>query len=191
VIKTDLHDDAGRIFGETEVAIREGAEQALEDGVVGDDLDAALAFFRSDAGQHFKDLQFALTDLSIEISLEKEAAASGVSIDNLDERRRVVELWLPIVFIRVVYPQQTAERTVDAAYEKFSKLRGAQVDALVKRFAGDLPQFEGFVHSASFNRIVNAEKLTARATPAPNLSAFFADAARRHAAAWHDAYLGP
>jgi len=191
VIKTDLHDDADRIFGETEVAIREGALQALEVGVVGDDLDFALAFFRSGTGGHFRDLQFALTDLSIQISLERQTAASGDAVDNLDVRRRIVELWLPIVFIRSVYPPQTAERTIDTAYEQFSKLRGPQVDALAKRFADDLPQFTNFVHSASFGRIIEAEKLASQRAPAPNLTAFLTAEERRHAAAWHAAYLAP
>ena len=191
VIKPNLHDDAEQAFAETEASIVAGAEHALNDGAVGDDLDGALAFFRSAPGRHYLELQSVLTDMSIGISLEKEADATGISVENLDTRKRLLELWLPIVFIRAVYPPQAAERSIDAAYEKFSKLRGPQLDAAAQRFADDLPQIEAFIRSASFGRIINAEKLAGQQTPAPDLSAFFAAEARRHASEWHAAYLAP
>ncbi len=190
-IKPNLHDDAEQALAETEASIVENAEHAMNDGVVGDDLDFALAFFRSDPGRHYLELQNVLTNMSIAISLESDAEATGVSVENLDARKRLLELWLPIVFIRAIYPPQIADRSIDASYEKFSKLRGAQLDALAQRYAAELPQFEAFIRSASFGRIIDAEKLAGRATPAPNLSAFFADEARRHASGWHAAYLAP
>jgi hypothetical protein len=129
--------------------------------------------------------------MSIGISLDKTPDGTGVSVENLDTRRRLLELWLPIVFIRAIYPPQSADRSIDAAYENFSKLRGSQLDAVAQRFADDLPQFEAFIRTASFGRIINAEKLIGQATPPPNLGAFFADEARRHASEWHAAYLAP
>jgi hypothetical protein len=191
LIKTHLHEDADLAYGETEVQIREGAERALDDGVLGEDLDFALAFFRSDVGLRFQELENRLIDLSIEISLEKGGDAAGPSLENLDARRRIVELWLPIVFIQAVQKSQSGERAIDAAYERFSTLRGPQVDALAQRYAADLPQFESFVHSASFGRIIDAEKFASPTTPAPNLGAFFSEEARRHGAEWHAAYLAP
>jgi len=191
MIKPNLRDDAERAFAETEASIVENAEHALNDGAVGGDLDGALAFFRSVPGRHYLELQNVLTDMSIGISLDSDAPATGVSVENLDARKRLLELWLPIVFVRAIYPPQIADRSLDASYEKFSKLRGAQLDALAQRYADELPQFEAFIQTASFGRIINAEKLAGQATPAPNLSDFFAAEARRHASEWHAAYLAP
>jgi hypothetical protein len=159
--------------------------------VVGEDLDAGLAFFRSEPGRRFQALQDAMTDLSIGISLEKDADASGVSVENLDVRKRILESWLPIVFIRAVYQAQTVERSIDAVYAKFSKLRGRELDALAQTYAGELPQFEAFIHSASFGRIIDAERLADKSTPVPNLAEFFAAEAARHGAEWRAAYMAP
>lgn len=189
IIKPNLHDDAELAFAETEASIVANAEHALNDGAVGGDLDSALAFFRSKPGRHYLELQNVLTDMSIGISLDSVADATGVSVENLDARKGVLELWLPIVFIRAIYPPQIADRSIDASYEKFSKLRGAQLDALAQRYADELPQFEAFIQTAAFGRIINAEKLAGQATPAPNLGDFFAAEAQRHAAEWHAAYL--
>jgi hypothetical protein len=189
LIKPNLHTDAEQQFAETELRIVDSAEHALSDGVVRDDLDFAFAFFRSDIGRHFLQLQDELADMSIGIGLESGADATGNSVENLDTRRRVLELWLPVTLIRAVYPPQYADGNVNAAYENFSKRRGRQLDALAQRFAGELPQFEAFIRSASFGRIINAEKTVGQTTPPPNLSAFFADEARRHASEWRAAYL--
>jgi hypothetical protein len=191
MIKSNLRDDAEQAFAETEASIVENAEHALNDGAVGGDLDGALAFFRSNPGRDYLELQNVLTDMSIGISLDSDADATGVSVENLDARKRLLELWLPIVFIRAIYPPQIADRSIEASYEKFSKLRGAQLDALAQRYADELPQFEAFIQTASFGRIINAEKLAGQATPPPNLSDFFAAEARRHASEWHAAYLAP
>jgi len=191
MIKSNLRDDAEQAFAEAEASIVENAEHALNDGAVGGDLDGALAFFRSNPGRHYLELQNVLTDMSIGISLDSDADATGVSVENLDARKRLLELWLPVIFIRAIYPPQIADRSIEASYEKFSQLRGAQLDALAQRYADELPQFEAFIQTASFGRIINAEKLAGKATPAPNLSDFFAAEARRHASEWHAAYLAP
>jgi len=191
MIKSNLRDDAEQAFAEAEASIVENAEHALNDGAVGGDLDGALAFFRSNPGRHYLELQNVLTDMSIGISLDSDADATGVSVENLDARKRLLELWLPVIFIRAIYPPRIADRSIEASYEKFSQLRGAQLDALAQRYADELPQFEAFIQTASFGRIINAEKLAGQATPAPNLSDFFAAEARRHASEWHAAYLAP
>lgn len=189
LIGHDLRDDAQEAFAETEAAIVQSAERALSDGVVSEDLDAALAFFRSTTGRRFLELQNSLIDLSIEIGLEHDTGAR-VSVENFDARRHVLELWLPIVFLRSIYGPQTADRAVDAAYQKYSRLRGPELDALAQRYAEDLPLFEKFTQAASFGRIINAAKETGQGLSAPNLSAFFAAEAKRHASDWHAAYLG-
>ncbi|MGA2188475.1 MAG: hypothetical protein ABSH33_08095 [Steroidobacteraceae bacterium] len=191
LIKPSLHDDAQQAFGETELHIVDSAEHALSDGVVRDDLDFAFAFFRSATGRHFLELQDEFAEMSIGMGLQTSADATGNAVENLDARKRLLELWLPITLIRKIYPAQNAESSIDAAYENFSKLRGRQLDALSQRFAGELPQFEAFISSASYGRIVNAEKSIGQSTPPPNLGAFFSDEARRHASEWHAAYLAP
>jgi hypothetical protein len=123
--------------------------------------------------------------------LVKDADTTGLLAENLDARKQLLELWLPIVFIRTAFQGQASERTVDAAYEKFSRLRGREVDALATRYAGELPQFEAFIHSASFVHIIDAERLGAEPSAAPNLAAFFATEAARHGAEWHAAYMAP
>jgi len=189
LVGRNLHDDAQEAFAEPEAAIVRNAVRAMSDGVVREDLEGALAFFRSRTGRHFLELQNSLIDLSIEVSLEKDTEA-GVTVENLDARKRVLDLWLPIVFIRAIYGPQSADRTIDAAYQKYSRLRGPQLDALAQRFAEDLPEFEKFAQSASFGRIIEAERRAEEQTPAPNLPAFFAAEAKRHASDWHAAYLG-
>ena len=188
LIGRDLRDDAQEAFAESEAAIVRSAERALSDGVVSADLDAALAFFRSTTGRRFLELQNSLIDLSIEVGLEQDTGAE-VSVENLDARRHVLEMWLPVVFVRSIYGPQTAERAVDAAYPKYSRLRGPQLDALAQRYAEDLPLFAKFIGSDSFGRIIRAATETGQALPAPNLSAFFAAETKRHASEWHAAYL--
>jgi len=188
LIGRDLRDDAQEAFAESEAAIVQSAKRALSDGVVSEDLDAALAFFRSTTGRRFLELQNSLIDLSIEVGLEQDIGAE-VSVENLDARRHVLELWLPILFLRSIYGPQTADRAVDAAYQKYSRLRGPQLDALAQRYAEDLPSFAKFAGSVSFGRIIDAAKETGQGLSAPNLLAFFAAEAKRHASDWHAAYL--
>jgi hypothetical protein len=188
LIGRDLREDAQEAFAESEAAIVHSAERALTDGVVSEDLDAALGFFRSATGRRFLELQNSLIDLSLEVSLEQDTGAE-VSVENFDARRRVLELWLPVVFLHSIYGPQAADRAVDAAYQKYSRLRGPQLDALAQRYAADLPLFENFTRSVSFGRIIGAAKETGQGLSAPNLSAFFAAEAKRHASDWHAAYL--
>jgi len=188
LIGRDLRDDAQAAFAESEAAIVQSAERALSDGVVSEDLDAALAFFRSTTGRRFLELQNSLIDLSIEVGLEQDTGAE-VSVENLDARRHVLELWLPVVFVRSIYGSQAAERAVDAAYQKYSRLRGPQLDALAQRYAEDLPLFARFTGSVSLGRIIGAAKETGQGLSAPNLPAFFAAETKRHASDWHAAYL--
>ena len=190
LIRRNLHADAQEALVDPEAAVARSAQQALMDGVVGEDLDAALAFFRSTTGRHFLELQDALIDLGIEVGLEQDTQAARPSVENFDARRRVLEMWLPIVFMRAMYGPNFADRAIDSAYQKYSRLRGAQLDALAERFAADLPQFEQFTRSASFHRIMDAQKEAGRQTPAPNLATFFATEAKRHASEWHAAYQG-
>lgn len=189
LIRQNLHEDAEAAFGETEAAIVDHAQHALNDSVDNADLDQVLAFFRSASGRRYLELQSSLTDMSIEIGLDDESGAGESTVENLDARRHVVQLWLPIVFIRVMYQDPSAELTLNSAYERFARKRGSQLDALVKRYAPELAQFEAFVNSESFARILNAEKHAARDMPAPNLSAFFAAEGVKHAAAWRAAAL--
>ena len=190
LIRHNLHDDAQEAFAEAEAAVARSAERAMMDGVVAEDLDAALTFFRSATGRHFLELQNALIDLSIEVGLERDTEASSPSVENFDSRRRVLDMWLPIVFMRAMYGPNFADRAIDSAYRRYSRLRGAQLDALAERFAADMPQFEQFTRSVSFTRIMKAEKEAQQLTPPPDLPAFFAAEAKRHAADWHAAYQG-
>jgi len=188
LIGRDLRDDAQEAFAESEAAIVQSAQRALSDGVVSEDLDAALAFFRSTTGRRFLELQNSLIDLSIEVGLAQDTGA-GVSVENFDARRRVLESWLTIVFLRSIYGAQTADRVVDAAYQKYSRLRGPELDALAQRYAEDLPSFERFTGSVSFGRIIGAAKEAGQGLSVPNLSAFFATEAKRHVSDWHAAYV--
>lgn len=189
LIGRNLREDAEAAFAETEAAIVQSAQRALSDGVVSDDLDAALAFFHSTTGRRFLELQHTITDMSIEVGLEQDTGAT-VSVENLDARRHVLELWLPIVFLRSIYGPQAADRAVDAAYQKYSRLRGPELDLLAQRYAEDLPSFEQFTRSVAFGRVINAAKETGQGLSAPNLSAFFATEVKRHASEWHAAYAG-
>lgn len=190
LIGRDLRDDAQAAFAETEGAIVENATHALSDGVVTEDLDAALAFFRSAIGHRFLALQDALIDLSIEVGLEHDSGA-GVTVENFDARRRVLQLWLPIVFVRALYGPETADRTLEVSFQKYSRLRGPQLDALAQRYGEDLPLFEQFIGSSSLRRIITAAKEARNGPPPADLSAFFAAEARRHALEWQAAVRGP
>jgi hypothetical protein len=190
LIGRNLHADAATQFSESENAIVQSAVRAMSDGVVHEDLDAALAFFRSPAGRRFLDLQGALIDLSIEVNLEKTTVGGSPSVENLDARRRILGLWFPLVFIRAMYGPENADRAMDAAYQSFSRLRGPQLDALARRYAEDLPQVEQFLQSASFRRIVEAESAGEHKTPEPDFAAFFAAEAKKHASEWLAASLG-
>jgi hypothetical protein len=190
VIGRNLRADSESQFAESEAAIVENAVRAMSDGVVRDDLDAALTFFRSPAGRRFLDLQHSLTDLSIQVNLEMHTLVSTPSVENLDERKRVLGLWLPSVFIRVMYGPETGERALTSVYQSFSLLRGPELDALARRYAADLPQYEQFVLSGSLRRIINAEKSTEHKAQEPDLATFFAAEAKQHAAEWQAAYRG-
>jgi hypothetical protein len=99
-------------------------------------------------------------------------------------------LWLPIVFIRVMYGPETADRAMDAPYQSFSRLRGRELDALARQYGGDLPQFEQFLQSASFRRIVDAQRAAEHKAREPDFAAFFAAEAKQHAAEWQAAARG-
>jgi hypothetical protein len=191
LIGQNLRADAEAQFSESEAAIVENAVRAMSDGVVREDLDAALAFFHSPTGRRFLDLQHALMDLSVEVNLERDTAASSPSVENLDTRKRVLGFWFPILFIRVMYGPGTADRAVDTAYRSFSRPRGPELDALAQRYAEDFPQFEQFLQSASFRRIIEAEKTTERVMPEPDLATFFTAEAKQHASEWRAASRGP
>ncbi len=191
LIGRDLRTDAEAQFSESETAIVENAVRAMSDGVVREDLDAALTFFRSPAGHRFLDLQRSLIDLSIEVNLERQTVSGTPSVENLDARKRVLGSWLPIVFIRVMYGPETADRAMDAPYQSFSRLRASQLDALAREYAEDLPQFEQFLQSASFRRIVEAQKEAEHKTPEPDFATFFAAEAKQHAAEWQAASRAP
>lgn len=190
LIRRDLRADADAQFSEAEAAIVDNAVRAMSDGVIHEDLDAALTFFRSATGRRFLELQRSLVDMSIEVNLERNAASGGPSVENLDARKGVLGMWLPIVFIRVMYGPETAERALDAAYQSFSRVRGPALDALARRYAEDMPQFEQFLQSAAFRRIVAAEKAAEHKTTEPDLATFFAEEARQHASQWRGAYRG-
>ncbi len=191
LIERNLRADAESQFSEAEAAIVENAVRAMSDGVVREDLDAALAFFRSPTGRRFLDLQQSLFNLSIEVNLERESVVGSPSVENLDARKRVLGLWLPIVFIRVMYGPETADRAMDGPYQSFSRLRARELDALARQYAEDLLQFEQFLQSASFRRIVDAQKAAEHKTPEPDFATFFAAEAKQHAAAWQAAARGP
>jgi hypothetical protein len=95
------------------------------------------------------------------------------------------------VFIRVMYGPEMADRAMEAPYQSFSRLRGPQLDTVARQYAEDLPQFEQFLQSASFRRIVNAEKAAEHKTPEPDFAAFFAAEAKQHASEWQAASRGP
>jgi hypothetical protein len=191
LIGRNLRADAEAQFSEAESAIVESAVRAMSDGVVHEDLDAALAFFRSPTGHRFLELQRSLSDLSIEINLERETVVGSPSVENLDARKRVLGLWLPIVFIRVMYGTETADRAMEAPYQSFSRLRGRELDALARQYAEDMPQSEQFLQSASFRRIVDAQKAAEHKTREPDLASFFTAEAKQHAAEWQAAARGP
>jgi len=191
LIARELREDAAESFAESNAAAVDSAIHALSDGVVSGDLDAALDFFGSPVGRRFLELQRAMTDLSIEVSLAKEAPATGVNVENLDARKRVFELWLPIVFLQSMYAAHSADRLTDAAYQKFTRLGGAKLDAFARLFANELPQFEAFTKSAAFMRIMEAQKSAGQQTSAPNLAEFFATEVKRHGSEWRTAYARP
>jgi hypothetical protein len=191
LIGRNLRSDADAQFSETEAAFVENAVRAMSDGVVREDLDAALAFFRSPTGRRFLDLQQSLFNLSIEVSLERETVAGSPSVENLDARKRVLGLWLPLVFIRVMSGPETADRAMDGPYQSFSRLRARELDVLARQYAEDLPQSEQFLQSASFRRIVDAEEAAEHKTPEPDFTTFFAAEAKRHASEWQAAFRGP
>jgi hypothetical protein len=190
LIGQNLRADAEAQFSESESAIVENAVRAMSDGVVREDLDAALTFFRSATGRRFLDFQRSLMDLSIEVNLTRDTTASSPSVEGLDRRKRVLGLWFPIVFLRVMYGPETAERALDSAYRSFSRPRGRELDDLERRYAEELPQFEQFVQSVSFRRIINAEMATEHVMPEPDLAAFFAAEAKQHGAEWKAAARG-
>ena len=190
LIGQNLRTDAQTQFSESEAAIVENAVHAMSAGVVRDDLDAALTFFRSPTGRRFLDLQHSLMDLSVEVNLDRDTGASSPSVENLDTRKRVLGLWLPIVFLRVMYGPSTADRATDTAYRSFSRPRGPELDSLAQRYAEELPQFEQFLQSESFRRIIDAEKATEHVMPEPDLATFFAAEAKQHAAEWRAASRG-
>jgi len=191
LIRQNLRDDAQAAFGETEAAIVDHAQHALDDSVDTADLDAVLAFFRSPPGRRYLELQSALTDMSIEIGLDDEPAPGPNIVENLDERRHVVQQWLPIVFLRVMYQDPSAELTLNSVYERFARKRGPQLDALAKRYASEIAKFDAFTDSESFAKVLNAEKHAAKDLPSPNLAAFFSAEATKHALAWRAAALPP
>ena len=190
LIGKNLRTDAQSEFAQSEAAIVAAAVHAMSDGVVAEDLDSALAFFHSTTGRRFMDLQNSLIDLSIEVNLAKDTESGAVSAENLDARKRVLELWLPIVFVHSMLDPQSAYRATDAVYTKFSRLRGPQLDALAQRYADDLPQFEAFTQSVSVGRIIRALRSIGREVPPPNMAEFFAAEVKRHAAEWRAAYQG-
>lgn len=190
LIGQNLRADAQTQFAEAEAAIVDNAVRAMSDGVVREDLDAAVAFFRSPTGRRFLDLQHSVMDLSIQVNLQRDTVVGSPSVENLDARKRILGLWLPVVFLRVMYGPDTADRAMDAAYQSFSRLRGAEVDSLARRYAEDMPQFEQFLQSPSFRRIVDAEKAAQHKTQEPDLATFFAEEAKQHAAEWRAAYRG-
>lgn len=191
LIGRDLRADAQAQFSESETALVDNAVRAMSDGVVREDLDAALTFFRSPAGRRFLDLQNSMIDLSIEVNLARDTLSGSASVENLDARKRVLGLWLPIVFIRAMYGPAAADRATDGAYQSFSRLRAPELDSLAQRYTGDLPAFEQFLQSASFRRIVDAEKAEEHKTPEPDLPAFFAAESKQHAAEWRAASRSP
>jgi hypothetical protein len=191
LVGRNLRADADAQFSESEAAIVENAVRAMSDGVVREDLDAALAFFRSPTGRRFLDLQQSLFDLSIQVSLERETVVGTPSVENLDARKRVLGVWLPLVFIRVMAGPEAADRAMDGPYQSFSRLRAAQLDSVARQYAEDLPQFEQFLQSASFRRILNAENAAEHKAPEPDFTAFFAAEAKKHASEWQAAYRGP
>jgi hypothetical protein len=191
LIGQNLRADAQTQFSESEAAIVDNAVRAMSDGVVREDLDASLAFFGSPTGRRYLDLQHALMDLSVEVNLQRDASASIPSVENLDTRKRVLGFWLPIVFIHAMYGPGPADRALDSAYRSFSRPRGPQLDALAQRYAEDFPQFEQFLNSASFRRIVEAEKATEHVMPEPDLVTFFTAEAKQHASEWRAASQRP
>ena len=190
LIRQNLRDDAQEAFAVTEAAIVDKAEHVLNDAVSDAQIDATLAFFKSAAGRHFLELQDSMTEMSVEVGLDGDPGTGNV-VDNLDARKRVLQLWLPVVFIHVMYPPSSADWAVDTVYQQFAKKRGQQLDALAQRYADELGQFEAFVKSENFNKIIEAEKATGQDTPSPNLTIFFSDEARKHAAQWHAAAAPP
>jgi exonuclease III len=190
LIRQNLRDDAQEAFSGTEAAIVEKAEHVLNDAVSDAQIDATLAFFKSAPGRHFLELQESMTEMSVEVGLDGDPGTGNV-VDNLDSRKRVLQLWLPVVFIHVMYPPSSADWAVDTVYQQFAKKRGQQLDALAQRYADELAQFEAFVKSDNFNKIIDAEKQTGQDTPSPNLATFFSDEARKRAAQWHAAAAPP
>jgi len=191
LIRENLREDAQAAYGETEAAIVDTARHALSDSAELADIDAALAFFKSLPGRHFLELQNSLTDMSVEVGLDDAPDAAGNAVDNLDARRRLLQLWLPIVFIRIMYQGPTAELTLNATYDRFARKRGAQLDALSQRYGGELARFEAFLDTDSFAKILIAEKHASKQIQTPNLSLFFGEEARKHAADWRAAALHP
>jgi hypothetical protein len=190
LIRQNLRDDAQEAFAGTEAAIVDKAEHVLNDSVSDAQIDGTLAFFKSAPGRHFLELQDSMTEMSVAVGLDSDPGTGSV-VDNLDARKRVLQLWLPVVFIRVMYPPSSADWAVDTVYQQFAKKRGQQLDALAQRYADDLAQFEAFVKSDNFNKIMDAEKSTGQDTPSPNLTTFFSDEARKRAAQWHAAAAPP
>jgi hypothetical protein len=190
-IGQNLHDDAQQAFAENEQTIVQGAERAFNENLSGEDLDAALAFFRSPLGRRFLELQDALMDISIEATLAKDTGPTTPPSDVIDARKRVLDLWLPIIFIRAAYPAQSADQAINRALDNISSLRGPKLDATARRFADDLSPFESFIKSPTLGKIAEAKKNAAgQATPAPDLSAFFSAEAKKHGAEWRAAYFG-
>jgi hypothetical protein len=191
LIGRNLHEDAAASFDETEAIIAAGAEHALNASATDETLDDALAFFRSPAGHDYQAMQNSFNDLSIDPSPAPAQSADDASADQAAARRRVLALWLPMAFIRAIFPAQYADRAVAVTYEQLSKRHGPEFDALAQRHAGELAQFETFIQSAAFAAIIDAERRAGQETPPPDFAAFFAAEAKKHSAAWRAAALRP
>jgi len=185
-----LRDDAQMTFAENERSIVQGAERSLDATLSDGNLEASLAFFRSPVGHRFLELQNALVDVSIEATLAKDTSAPSMPPDAGDARRRMLDVWLPIVFIRAFYPPQSADQVVNEVLQRFSTLRGARMDALAKRHAEDMPQYETYLKSPAFVAIIEAQRGADQHTPAPDLSAFFVAEGKKHGQEWRAAYFG-
>jgi hypothetical protein len=187
LIGRNLHADATDMFAESEAVIAAGARHALEASVNDETLDDALAFFRSTMGSAYRELQNSLAELTFDPGVGSTTSTDEPAAEQVDARKRLLRVWLPMAFLRVIYPTQSADRVETATYDRLSDRHGPQLDALAQRYAAALPQFETFIKSTAFGAIIAAEMRAGQTTPPPNLPAFFAAESKKHAAEWRAA----
>jgi hypothetical protein len=187
-----LHEDATVAFA-GESAIAQSWEHAIGLSLSNNDIDTLLAFFRSDLGRRYLELQNAIDDLVIEERFR--VATNGVGTASAAAaalRRRVLDLWMSVIMIRGTMAPHASATIVAMIYTSFDKHGlGPELELLSRRFSADLDGFEIFAKSAAVSAVLDTVRRMPNDSNASNTAEFFSSELKRHGQEWQAAYSSP